>query len=170
MPDQEAYEQQLRILQAHRRTLAHYLEQKASFSVGHVPAHIAAGIQEARQEIAQIKRTIRAWGYTVDDNPMDGDSAEAIALVPESAQLTKVAVSVDQPRTHTEPPQEAADRRIYKLGDAILFALLASIINAIIITIVFGIVIDEATAPFTFFPGAIITFIVIVIIKIRSVK
>jgi hypothetical protein len=56
MPDQEEYEQQLRILQTYRRTLAHLLEQAAKHGgISYAPPAVANGIRDARQEIAQIK-------------------------------------------------------------------------------------------------------------------
>jgi hypothetical protein len=50
MPTQDDIEQQQQRLAAHRRTLAHLLHQQAQFSAGHVPAHVANGIAEARAD------------------------------------------------------------------------------------------------------------------------
>ena len=49
-------------LAAHRRTLAHLLEQQAKFSAGHVPAHLANGIAEARKHIARLKAAAQGLG------------------------------------------------------------------------------------------------------------
>lgn len=67
MPSQEDIEEQKQLLAAHRRTLAHLLKQQAQFSVGYIPAHVANGIQDARDEIARIKRALREWGIELED-------------------------------------------------------------------------------------------------------
>jgi hypothetical protein len=57
--DEETIDQQRALLAAHRRTLAHLLTQAAEFSAGHLPAHVANGIAEARAKIEQIKAALR---------------------------------------------------------------------------------------------------------------
>lgn len=58
-------------LAAHRRTLAHLLGQRAKFSAGFVPAHVANGIADVRTAIAQLKAQLRAAAIAVDDEPGD---------------------------------------------------------------------------------------------------
>jgi len=53
--DPDNVEQQQKLLATHRRTLAHLLTQQAQFSVGHIPAHVANGIADARAAIEHIK-------------------------------------------------------------------------------------------------------------------
>ena len=89
MPDQESYEQQLQILKAYRRTLAHLLEQAANHGgITYSPPQVANGIQEAREQIASTKLAIRGWGYTVDDNPMDAESIDVPAPQPVQIKTT----------------------------------------------------------------------------------
>jgi hypothetical protein len=71
MPDQDQIEQQQKLLAAHRRTLAHYLEQEAVHGKGHVPPAVAAGIAEARSQIKRAKSILREWGVGVEDYPDD---------------------------------------------------------------------------------------------------
>lgn len=69
--DQDTITQQLDLLATHRRTLAHLLTQQAQFSIGHIPAHVANGITEARAAIAQLKVDLHTAGVAVDDVPGD---------------------------------------------------------------------------------------------------
>ena len=79
MPDQEAYEQQLRILQAYRQTLAHLLEQAAKHGgISYAPVATANAIRDTRQEITQIKNTIRGLGFEVSDSPIDNTRATPV--------------------------------------------------------------------------------------------
>src|SRR5258706_9357067 len=81
MPNQDEFEQQQQaLLTAHRRTLAHLLIQQAQFNAGHVPAHVANGISEARESIRQIKATLRASGATVPDNPNEEPQPKSVPI------------------------------------------------------------------------------------------
>jgi hypothetical protein len=71
MPSQEDIEAQQELLAAHRRTLAHLLIQQAQFGAGYAPAHVSNGIQEARDNIARVKRNLRDWDVHVEDHPDD---------------------------------------------------------------------------------------------------
>ncbi len=74
MPSQEEIDQQLAMLAAHRRTLAHLLQQAAVFgSIASVPPEVRTGIDDARAQIRHIKTMLRAWGIEVADHPDDGD-------------------------------------------------------------------------------------------------
>src|SRR6266508_5889820 len=70
--DPDTITQQLALLAAHRRTLAHLLQQAAQFG-GEVfaPPQTANGIAEARANIARIKAGLREGGVQVDDDPND---------------------------------------------------------------------------------------------------
>lgn len=70
--DQETINQQLELLAAHRRTLAHLVAQAAQFG-GEVfaPPQTANGIAEARAEIQRIKLALRQGGVVVPDEPND---------------------------------------------------------------------------------------------------
>jgi tetratricopeptide (TPR) repeat protein len=82
MTDDELRAQQA-VLDAQRRTLLHLLGQEATFGAGFVPAHIAAGIDEARTAIRHIKAELRATGATIDDQSQDdAPTARAAAAMP----------------------------------------------------------------------------------------
>jgi hypothetical protein len=76
MPSQEDIDQQLELLATHRRTLAQYLKQQALLSEPFAPPAIGHGIEDARQHIRHIKRTLRAWGVQVEDLPYDEELHE----------------------------------------------------------------------------------------------
>jgi cell division septation protein DedD len=145
MASQEEYEQQIRILQAYRQTLAHLLEQAAKHGgISYSPPAVANGIRDARQEVATIKRVIRGWGYSVADNPMDGDQVD----VPVHAQSTSESIPVrpkppkppmprfvedDNPVTvnqintsPAQPPNKIAAERQAPLENRIFYASAAS--------------------------------------------
>jgi ribosomal protein L29 len=71
-PDDIAHQQSL--LTSHRRTLAHYLGQKATMGAGYIPPGVSNGIDEARSNIARIKTTLRGAGVQVSDHPDDVES------------------------------------------------------------------------------------------------
>lgn len=64
---------QLELLKANRRTLHHYLVQRATIGGAFIPPTITHGIDEARQNIRHIKRTLRDWHTYVEDHPDDED-------------------------------------------------------------------------------------------------
>src|SRR5688500_12308083 len=72
MLDQDIIAKQLTLLAAHRRTLAHLLQQAAQYG-GEVfaPPQTANGIAEARANIARIKAALRAGGVEVEDESND---------------------------------------------------------------------------------------------------
>jgi len=70
--DPETITQQLELLAAHRRTLAHLLQQAAQFGGAvFAPPQTANGIAEARAEIGRIKVALRDGGLPVEDEPND---------------------------------------------------------------------------------------------------
>lgn len=72
MPSPEDIEVQLDRLQIYRRTLAHFLRQKAELGNAQIPPSIASGILDARENIRQIKNTLRSWNIVLEDHPDDG--------------------------------------------------------------------------------------------------
>jgi hypothetical protein len=72
MLNQDTINAQLDLLAAHRRTLAHLVQQAAQYG-GEVfaPPQTANGIAETRVEIARIKATLRDGGVEVEDEPND---------------------------------------------------------------------------------------------------
>jgi len=81
--DDEAITQQLALLTAHRRTLAHLLQQAAQFG-GEVfaPPQTANGIAQARAEIQRMKAALRDGGVQVEDEPSDEAAALAESVSP----------------------------------------------------------------------------------------
>ena len=67
----EDVDNQLELLDAHRRTLAIYLKQRAQLGSAHAPPGVENGIHEARAAIRRIKAVLRGWGVAVDNHPND---------------------------------------------------------------------------------------------------
>lgn len=67
--DDIAHQQSL--LTSHRRTLSHYLGQKATMGSAYVPPSVLNGIDETRANIARIKTMLRGAGVQVIDHPDD---------------------------------------------------------------------------------------------------
>jgi hypothetical protein len=78
MPTDEDIAAQQALLQAHRQTLNVLLTQQAQLGAAYAPPAIANGIRVARGAVAQIKRTLREWGVSVDDLPNDVDFAATL--------------------------------------------------------------------------------------------
>ncbi len=74
MPSSDEITPQCRRLEAHRATLAHYLDQVSLLGSAHTPPGVSHGIREARDGIARCKAALRGWGVTVDDHPDDENS------------------------------------------------------------------------------------------------
>jgi hypothetical protein len=64
------------LLATHRRTLHHYLEQRAKLGSQYAPPGVTHGIYEARQDIRRIKEVLRGWGIIVADQPDDEQSPQ----------------------------------------------------------------------------------------------
>jgi hypothetical protein len=79
MPTPEEILGQQQLLEIHRRTLFHYVEQKARLGSAHIPPQITHGIFETRKEIRQTKERLRSWGVSVTDLPNEEESYEALA-------------------------------------------------------------------------------------------
>jgi len=80
VPENEKVEDQLLLLDTHRRTLAVYLRQQALLGSAYAPPGVQAGIRESRTAINRIKNTLRSWGYVVEDQTDDDDPS--IASIP----------------------------------------------------------------------------------------
>ncbi len=76
MPEAADISDQQELLHLHRRTVQVYLRRRAMVGAAHEPPEVAHGIASARQEIAQIKATLRGWGVDVPDLPDDTERAE----------------------------------------------------------------------------------------------
>jgi tetratricopeptide (TPR) repeat protein len=71
MPSAEKIASQEHLLATQRRTLTHYLSQQTIHGLAYVPPAVIHGIAEARQQIDQLKASLRGWGVAVDDLPGD---------------------------------------------------------------------------------------------------
>ena len=74
---QEQVDHQVELLAIHRKTLHHYLTQRALLSRARMPPETAHGIDDARREIAAIKETLRMWQVVVADDVNDIERDEA---------------------------------------------------------------------------------------------
>lgn len=70
MATPEDIEEQLKLLEAHRRTLRVYLQQQAQLSLL-TPPGVINGIEDAREKIRHVKQALRNWGVVVEDHPSD---------------------------------------------------------------------------------------------------
>ena len=70
MPNQEEIDAQQQLLETHRRTLARWIGQRATFGL-HTPPHVFEGIDQARDEIRRVKGILRGWDVAVADHPDD---------------------------------------------------------------------------------------------------
>jgi hypothetical protein len=77
MPSEEEIKDQQELLTAHRRSLFELLRQRALITAPFVPPAIATGIQDARNQIRQLKKNLRDWGVTIDDHPNDEESSSS---------------------------------------------------------------------------------------------
>jgi hypothetical protein len=68
MTDQESIAQQQELLATHRRVLATWMLQRATFGP-YVPPYILESIRNDRAEIQRIKQVLRSWGCVVEDLP-----------------------------------------------------------------------------------------------------
>lgn len=74
---------QQQLLQVHRRTLAHLLQQVAAHGcIAFASPATANGITEARSGIARCKAALRRWGITIEDLPGDEEEPLSTSLDP----------------------------------------------------------------------------------------
>lgn len=77
-PDQrkEDIDQLQELLSVYRRTLYHYIKQKAMQSTSFMPPGVDHGILEARKNIRYIKGSLRGWSVIVEDYPYDEEDSD----------------------------------------------------------------------------------------------
>src|SRR5262249_52549964 len=90
--DQDAIDQQVSLLKAHRARLNVLLEQQARLGVAYAPPGVAIGIDEARDDIRRIKEILRRAGAIVDDSPNDDASAASAPTAVRDEPATSLAV------------------------------------------------------------------------------
>src|SRR4051812_44609449 len=71
MASLEEVEEQRKILQSHRRTLQHYLNQQALLGSGFSPPAVTHGIAESRMQIQRLKTLLRSWNIEEPTHPDD---------------------------------------------------------------------------------------------------
>jgi hypothetical protein len=112
MLSQDDIAQQIERLRVYRRSLAHYLNQRAIQGKAFVQPGVAHGIDEAREEIRRLKAALRGWGASVDDHPDDEEQPLAtISTSTTPAQTTEQtnASSTSKPRRQSKPRNKATD-------------------------------------------------------------
>jgi hypothetical protein len=75
MASQIEIQQQQALLDAHRHTLSVYLRQRALQGQAFTPPSTENGINEARNNIRNIKKILRGWGALVEDRPDDEEQS-----------------------------------------------------------------------------------------------
>jgi GTPase SAR1 family protein len=96
MLDQDTITQQQELLAAHRRTLAHLVQQAAQYG-GDVfaPPQTANGIAEARAQVRRIKAALREGGLPVEDEPNDEGSSQVQPVQPQRAGGDQTTINSD---------------------------------------------------------------------------
>ncbi|MBP1467323.1 hypothetical protein EYB53_016540 [Candidatus Chloroploca sp. M-50] len=101
MLTQDEIDQLVARLRTYRRTLAHYLQQRAALSSSFEPPGVSAGIREARTQIAQLKAALRAQHIAVEEHP---DDVESLPVAPEpTPPPTPNSVAGAPPSPHRMP-------------------------------------------------------------------
>lgn len=77
MPTQEQIDGQIKLLETHRQTLSHYLQQQSILSI-YAPPSVPHGIREARENIRRTKAILRDWKVDIADDPDDDDISSSI--------------------------------------------------------------------------------------------
>jgi hypothetical protein len=108
MPTQDEIHQQLRRLEAHRATLAHYLDQVSQLGSAHTPPGVGHGIREARAGIARCKAAQRGWGVAVEDHPDDGRRARDLPRLTARRMLSARCVPLFPMMRRRRPPASPA--------------------------------------------------------------
>jgi hypothetical protein len=78
---QKEIDQQRKLLELYRQTLASYLRRLAQLGSAHAPPEIDHGMHEARDGILRCKSTLRTWGVGVDDHPDDEPQSLGSSIV-----------------------------------------------------------------------------------------
>lgn len=81
MSSQHNIDMQMKILSAHRQTLASYLLRRAQFGIANASPEIFNGIYDSRREIKRVKAILREWGFPQTTHP-DDDDPDAITNNP----------------------------------------------------------------------------------------
>jgi hypothetical protein len=108
MPSSEDIASQQALLQAHRKTLNHYLQQEAQLGSAYTSPNITHGILTARENIARIKSILKDWGITVENLPND----EMPSIY--HAELVTNTIKVKGPKSvyHPQDPDSTRSSRV----------------------------------------------------------
>lgn len=96
MPYQEEISTLTARLAAYRRTLQIYLQQLAILGIAHAPPSIFHGIEECRQNIQEIKGSLRLLSISVDDHPDDNSHENSAKASPEELRSDDLRSYSDQ--------------------------------------------------------------------------
>src|SRR5262245_28454884 len=110
MPSQEDIDQQLELLATHRRTLTHFLRQRAQLGEAHEPPGVSNGIRLERENIARCKETLRAWGVPVEDYPADFEKSQLLMY------LLKAMENLSARRTKRRSNRSQASGQLEAIG------------------------------------------------------
>lgn len=91
-PNWKDVKQQEQMLEMHRKMLLHYLKQQSMSDTLHILPNTINEINETREKIRQIKRTLRKWGFSVEDHLNDEENPESLS-VPISQENAKELLS-----------------------------------------------------------------------------
>lgn len=100
MPNQDEIASQQELLLTHRRTLAHYLKQRAQLGDAYIPPVITHGIYTTRADIKRIKGILHEWNAPFDEHP-DDTAPDDAAIILQGIGPTYVP----SPNTPTADPQ-----------------------------------------------------------------
>jgi len=112
MPSPDDIASQQALLQSYRKTLDHYLQQKALFGSAYVPPHVTNGIDSAREDIARIKSILKDWGITVEDLPNDETPSAYLAEL--ASNIVHAEDSKSMYRLQGSEPTRSPRRKIDK--------------------------------------------------------
>jgi hypothetical protein len=123
MPSQEQIDEQRRLLETNRATLAILLTQKAHHTTAYTPPAIEHGIREARENIQRIKTALRRWNLPVDDLPDDDE----VVNTPYSQNEVRNTTSPPS-KTTTQIPKRPNIREIIVLAATTIVCVAAVIV------------------------------------------
>lgn len=99
MPTNDDIAHQQHLLDTHRQTLQHLLNQRAIHTYAYTPPATLHGIDQTRKEICKLKESLRSWSVEVEDLPIDEEQ--------DNKNLSTTTAQVD---THLTNSSHVAER------------------------------------------------------------
>lgn len=134
---QEGIDAQKQLLDAHRKTLNHFLRQEAQCSSSFVPPHVLSGIDEARQAILDIKMVLRQSNVHVDDHP-DDEARPQSAYIPPSPQRSNLPLDIIIDATESPAKPKTYERKVTELILGTVFSLASSLLGVALLILAAG--------------------------------